>query len=96
MTSGLVSRTAKSLLSAAQTNSAPRPKLLLRHASAVYTTYSPSPHTTTKRPLLLWLRLDGKISELPRSCTAAGDVSGPLNPFAHTTLQRARFRDAPP
>lgn len=35
------------------------PKLLLRHASAVYTTYSPSPHTVTKRPLGLCFRLCG-------------------------------------
>lgn len=33
------------------------PKLLFLHASAVYTTYSPSPHTVTKRPLLLCFRL---------------------------------------
>jgi hypothetical protein len=33
------------------------PKLLFLHASAVYTTYSPSPHTVTKRPLGLCLKL---------------------------------------
>ena len=61
-------RVAKSFGSQLQAKSAASPKLLLRHASAVYTTYSPSPQTATNLPLALCCTLAGNISELPKSC----------------------------
>lgn len=58
LTVDVVSRTAYSSV-AAQTKSRAGPKLLLRKLSAVCTMYSPSPHTTTKRPLGLWASVCG-------------------------------------
>ena len=57
LTLDALSRTTYSFESALHTNSSAWPNDLLRHASAVYTMYSPSPHTVTKRPLGLCSRV---------------------------------------